>query len=98
MYNKIGGIKLRTWSYARLFLNIKQSWLFLYVKYCLCYWVKKNSDNIAEEKWNVKITMVTFHVLRDCKAQVAPLRMREVLKFTFHTSALHGVKSLVTSD
>lgn len=32
--------------------------------------VKKNSDKTDEEKWNVKITTVMFHMLRKCKAQV----------------------------
>lgn len=33
--------------------------------------VKKNSDKTDEEKWDVKIITVIFHVLHKCKAQVA---------------------------
>lgn len=35
--------------------------------------VRKNSAKIDEEKWNVKILTVMFHVLHKCKAQIATL-------------------------
>lgn len=35
--------------------------------------VKKNSGKTDEEKWNVKIITVMFHVLHKCKAQVVTL-------------------------